>query len=89
MRLGTFELALASRAETIRHVEALAEKKKRRGSGVYWEVKASAQQDLGIELEAYKDEETGEPCPANTGEGDPPSAKKRKLDNGDCKEGGE
>ena len=73
---------LLSRAETVRHVEALAEKKKSSQGGVIWEVKPVAQRNLGLELgpepstltDTKNDGET-EPCTA-----DPPSAKKRKLD---------
>ena len=51
---STHASILSSRAETMRHVEALAEKKKLSDGSVTWEVKPSAQRDLGIELESDK-----------------------------------
>ena len=80
---ATHASILVSRAETLRHVEALAEKKKRKGGGVYWEVKTSAQQDLDLELRSPDTPPDGKATngsdPTNDEEDHPSSSKKRKL----------
>eukprot|EP00977_Amphora_coffeiformis_P002552 scaffold482_cov266-Amphora_coffeaeformis.AAC.15 len=78
---ATHASILVSRAETLRHVDALAEKKKRSGGGVYWEVKSSAQRDLDLELQ-YADTpgaKAADQCDASNEDDNPSSAKKRKL----------